>query len=69
MWCGTRARRTEGIGTILLQVIKTGQHPLASGGTQQRQPGVEELLEAKVQWQAKIEELMEAKVQWRHHQV
>ena len=77
MWCGTHARRTEGIGTILLQVI-TCQHPLASGGTQQhRQPGLEakiqELLEAKVQWrhqlEAKIQELMEAKVQWRHHQV
>ena len=54
-------------------MIKTGQHPLASGGTQQRQPGVEELLEAKVQWrhqlEAKIQELLEAKVQWRHHQV
>ena len=59
MWCGTHARRTEGIGTILLQVI-TCQHPLASGGTQQqRQPELE----------AKIQELLEAKVQRRHHQV
>ena len=74
---GTPARRTGGIGTILLQV-PTYQHPLASGGTQQqRQPELKakiQELEAKIQeldLQATIQEL-EAKIQQeqrRHHQV